>query len=297
MIKQFFIAILAASSMISSAQAFDAKSKPVNVIIPFSPGGGVDQTFRHFERWASSRGINFNPIYKPGAEGLIGMNDIAGMPKDGYHISFGTAGTVAVQRIKNPSAELELVTGIKNSVTAFVTHRDSGIKEFGDLYKIESLSMAYGAPGQKMSMEQILDLSKGKIKGKLIPYKGGGPVVQDIVGNHVQLGAVPLQIVKQHIDAGTVRLLALGNDLKEFPNTPNIYKFFPDWKRQDCFAFIMPKGSDPQAVKFWTELIKEYMNDKKVQEEFAKDFNESIPFGKDTLESIVSSAVSSLSKN
>lgn len=188
MFKQFIISLAATLALITgTAQAFDAKQRPITVVIPFAPGGGVDQTFRHFEKWANERGLTFTVIYKPGAEGLIGMNEIAGMPRDGYHISFGTAGTVAVQRIKNPTADLELITAIKNSITAFITHRDSGINSFTDLYSVKGLTMAYGAPGQKMTMEQLIEISKGRVNGKLIPYKGGGPVVQDLIGNHVQL--------------------------------------------------------------------------------------------------------------
>ena len=285
--------------VMSTASAFDAAKQSVSVVIPFAPGGGVDKTFRHFEKWATDKNLNFTPVYKPGAEGLIGMNEIAGMPKDGYHIGFGTAGTIAVQRIKNSSAELELITGIKNSITAFVTHKDSGITSIKDLEKTDNLTMAVGAPGQKMNMEQLLDLSNGKIKGKLIPYKGGGPVVQDIIGNHVKLAAVPMQIVKAHIDAGTLKLLAVGtrDRVAGFKDVPTIFEMFPAWKDNDGFAVIMPKGADPVAVKYWTELVKEYMNDKDVQRDFAKDFNESTPFGKVELEKIVDNAVKALGKN
>jgi len=297
MIKKIIMPFLMLGIM-STASAFDAAKQSVNVIIPFAPGGGVDKTFRHFEKWAANKNINFNPVYKPGAEGLIGMNEIAGMPKDGYHISFGTAGTIAVQRIKNPSAELELITGIKNSITAFVTHKDSGITSIKDLEKINNPTLAVGAPGQKMTMDQLLDLSGGKIKGKLIPYKGGGPVVQDIIGNHVNLAAVPMQIVKAHIDAGTLKLLAVGAKVRvaEFKHVPTIFEIFPTWKDNDGFAVVMPKGSDPAAVQYWTDLIREYINDKNVQRDFVKDFNESTPFGKAELEKLTINAQAALSK-
>lgn len=282
-----------------SANAFDPSTKSVSVVIPFAPGGGVDQTFRHFEKWAANKNIKLNPIYKPGAEGLIGMNEIAGMPKDGYHISFGTAGTAAIQKIKNPSAEIEIVTGIKNSITAFVAHRDSGISSINDLAKMNSVTMAVGAPGQKMTMEQLLEISKGSIKGKLIPYKGGGPVVQDIIGNHVQFAAVPMQIVKAHIDAGTLKLLAVGSrtSLKDFPSVPTIYKIYPDWKDNDGFGVFMPKGADPKAVKFWSNLLKEYMADPKVQEDFVKDYNEPFKFGSVEFEKVITNSISALSKS
>jgi len=298
MIKKFLLALATFGTLTTSAFAFDATAKPITVVIPFAPGGGVDVTFRHFEKWAADKGLKFTPMYKPGAEGLIGMNEIAGMPKDGYHISFGTAATIAIQRIKNPSAELEPITLIKNSISGFITHKDSKINSIADLYKGDlPKSLAYGAPGQKMLIEQLVELSKGKIKATLVPYKGGGPVVQDIAGNHVQFAAPPLLIAKSHIDAGTIKLLAVGsrNRLKEYPNVPTIFEIFPNWKDYDGFAVILPKGTDTDAVKFWTNILREYMNDKKVQEDFIKEYNEPNQFGKDELEKLVRNSIKALS--
>jgi tripartite-type tricarboxylate transporter receptor subunit TctC len=284
---------------ISNSHAFDPTSKPITVVIPFAPGGGVDATFRHFEKWSSEKGLKFAVLYKSGAEGLIGMNEIAGMPKDGYHIAFGTAATIAVQRIKNPSAEVEPITAIKNSISAIITHKDSGIKSIKDLYKGDKpKTLAFGAPGQKMLVEQIVNLSKEKINPIYVPYKGGAPVVQDIAGNHVQIAAPPLLITKPHIDSGTIHLLAVGSKsrLAEYPTVPAISEIFPDWKDYDGFAVILPKGVNQEAVKFWNNILKEYMNDKKVQEDFVKEFNEINQFGKAELEKLVNNATRALSR-
>jgi len=297
-LKKIILSFLLCLS-IANSYAFDPTTQTIKVVMPFSPGGGVDQAFRHFEKYAEKKGLRFIPIYKAGAEGLIGMNEIAGMPKDGYHIAFGTAATIAVQRIKNPAAELELITPIKNSISAFITHKDSGINSFGDLAKGEiPKTIAYGAPGQKMLVEQVVDLSKGRIKATFVPYKGGAPVVQDIVGNHVQFGGPPLQIAKSHIDAGTIKLLAVGSTkrLKEYPNVPTIFEIYPDWKDHDGFAVVLPSGTDSKAVQFWNNIMKEYMGDKKVQDDFTKEFNEPNNFGKEELEKLVKNAMKALSR-
>lgn len=294
-LKLFFASLF----LVSNAYAFNPQDKNITVVIPFAPGGGVDATFRHFEKWANEKGLKFSVVYKPGAEGLIGMNEISGMPKDGMHISFGTVGTIATQRLKNPSAELEPVTLIKNSISAFITNKDSGINSIGDLSKgTLPKSFAYGAPGQKMLVEQVVDLSKGKINAIFVPYKGGAPVVQDIAGNHVQFAAPPLLISKSQIDSGTIKLLAVGsrNRLKEYPNVPSIFEIYPDWKDYDGFAVILPKGTDPKAIKYWTDLLKEYMSDKKVQEDFVKEFNEPNKFGREELEKLVNNAMRALSR-
>jgi len=299
MIQKFLLGLSMMFFLSAPSQAFDAGSQPIKVVMPFAPGGGVDQTFRHFENWAAKKNIKFVAVYRPGAEGLIGMNEIAAMPKDGYHISFATAGTIAVQRLKNPQAELETVTLIKNSIMAFVTHKDSGIRSLTDLYQGNPKTLAYGAPGQLMTIQQLIELSDGKMKGStLVPYKGGAPVVQDIAGNHVQFAAVPLLITKSFVDSGTIRLLAVDSTtrLAEYPNIPTFKEIFPKWKSNDGFAVVLPKGTDTKAVEFWNSILKEYVTDQKVQADFLKDYNMSQKFGKEELEKTVSNAVDALEK-
>lgn len=298
MLFKFYLALATMFFISADVRAFDATSKTVNVVIPFTPGGGVDQTFRHFEKWAMKKNITFITFYKPGAEGLIGMNEIAVMPKDGYHIAFVTAGTIAVQRIKNPQADLETVTMIKNSISAFITHKNSGIHTVDDLYKgSDPKTLAYGAPGQMMAMQQMIARANGKLKDAiLVPYRGGAGVVQDIAGNHVQFAAPPLLISKSLIDSGTIRLLAVGSRtrLKEYPNVPTITEFFPGWQDQDGFAVVLPKDTDTTAVQFWNNLLREYLSDKTVQGDFVKEFNESNKFGKEELEKLVSNSMRAL---
>jgi tripartite-type tricarboxylate transporter receptor subunit TctC len=283
--------------LFTNAYAFDPTSKPITVVIPFTPGGGVDQTFRHFEKYAARKGLNFVALYKPGAEGLIGMNEIASLPGDGYHISFGTVGTVAVQRIKNPSAEVVPVTAIKNSVTAYVTHKNSGIMSIQDLYN-GKISAGFGAPGQKMLLEKFIELSKNKIDFILVPYKGGAMVINDLAGGHIQFGAPPMVISKSQIDAGSIRLLAVGSSrrLVDYPNVPTIASIFLDWQDVDAFTFILPKNTNPAAEKYWSQLLKEYMNDKTVQEDFVKDFSELNEFGRRPVEKLIKNAVTAMSK-
>ena len=295
--KHYIYAVFLLCCSIANATAFDPTSKPITVVIPFAPGGGVDQTFRHFEKYANKKGINFVAVYRPGAEGLIGMNEIASMPKDGYHIAFGTVGTIAVQRLRNPLAEVEPVTAIRNSVSAYVAHKNSGIGSIQDLYNRQTTA-GYGAPGQKMLLENLIAESKNKIDFLLIPYKGGAMVVNDISGGHIQFAAVPLSIAKGQIDNGAIRLLAVGSAqrLKEYPHVPTIFSVFPRWQDVDAFAFVLPKDTTSSAEQFWSLLLKEYMADKSVQADFVNEFNELNEFGKQPLSKLIANAMKSMSK-
>lgn len=269
--------------LLGSAAAFDPTAKSITVVIPYPPGGGVDRGFRDFEKWTSSKklSLQFNVIYKPGAEGLIGINEISKLPADGYHIFFGNVGNISIQRIKNPEAKIELITAISDPIIGFVVHKDSGINSLQDLTKISNIKAGVGTPAQRLSVLQLMDLSNNKIQAKLVPYKGGSPVVQDIIGNHITLAAVPLELVHRHVTSGTLKLLAVGSKTRfeTFKNVPSIYEFYPNWKGYTGKVVVMPKGISSEVNVFWSNLFKEYMNDPAVKEKIAREYNEIFEFG------------------
>ena len=274
------------------------QAKPVTVVIPFAPGGGTEQTLRHFEKFVGSKyNITFVPLFKGGAEGLLGMNELAGLPGNGYNISIATVGTVAVQRVKNPAVEVLPLSGIKASVMALITNSDSGIRSVDDLYN-KDLNLAYGAPAQKIFLEQLVERSNKKIKGELVPFKGAAPVIQHILGNHVSIGVVPLQVVQKQIDNGSIRLLAVsGNSaIKGYEYAPAMSNLFPGWKNNEGIIFVVPKDIDPKAKEFWSNVLKEYLSDKNVQADFLEEKTMIFPFGAEALTPLISNAMDSIIK-
>lgn len=280
--------------------SFEAASKTVNVIIPFAPGGGVDLTFRHLQKYASERGITLVAIYKPGADGSIAMNELSKMPKDGFTISVTTVGVLAYNELKHPGQELTAITGIRDSIGAFVTHPNSPIKSLDDLEKSlkngDNIKYGYGAPGQRMMLDQLFEMAKTSKDPIMVPYKGGGPVVNDLLGGHIDVAQVPFSIVKVHVDSGKVRLLALTRAKVDGYNVPLIESKYPKWKEFDGFAVAAPKGADAAAVKFWTDFLKGYVNDKQVQKDFASDLTIISPFGSKPVDDTVKLSKDKLSK-
>lgn len=300
MIKKLITGIVGMSVALS-AMAFDPTAKPITVVIPFAPGGGVDQTFRNFEKYADTKGIKMNSVYKPGADGLIGMTEIASAPSDGYTVSFGTAGTLAVLAIKKPDIKVTPITGIANSVTAFVVSPKTNINNFADLESAikngSSLKFGFGAPGQKMVLEQLFDLAKASKKPIMVPYKGGGPVVVDLVGGHIDVAAVPISLVKIHIDSGALRIVAVSDPAKDYPNATLITKKYPSWEDTDGFAFILPGNVDAAIVNTWSKILEQYMNDPSVREYYAKNYTQMYPFGPKTINKVTKAAVTRLTKD
>lgn len=284
------------------AFGFEPTAKPITVIIPFTPGGGVDQSFRHLQRYAEQRGIKIVASYKPGADGLIGMNDASSLPPDGFNISLTTAGAVAVHRLKNPNPDLSIVSGIRNSVFAIVVNPNKGITSIKDLEtkirKGDDIKFGQGAPAQKLSVEQLIEFMNPKSKPVVAAYKGAGPVIQDLLGGHIDVASVPLSTVSTHIDAGKLKLLAVSVDSKidSYPDVPSISKFYPKWENYEGYCLVVPKNTSPDAILFWENFLKDYLADPQVQKDFVKDFTEVSPFGTHKVESTVKSSMKKLSK-
>ena len=294
------IAAIAAAFTINTAHAFDAYSKPVTVVIPFAPGGGVDQTFRNLQKYAASKGIILNPMYKPGAEGVIATRELINMPEDGFHLSVTTAGVIANYRITNPETDVVPITAIRDSIMVFVTHPTSNINTFDELEKYvkegKNVSFGYGAPGQKMVLDQFFSFVKPSTAPLLVPYKGGAPVVADLAGGHIDVAAVPLSIVKSHIDSGKLKLLAVGAKTKidGLSDVTLVKAKYPKWQDPDAFAIVVEKGTDPAAIKFWSEFMKDYMNDTAIRKEFTAEYTVPAEFGLKAIEKMIELSIKNI---
>ena len=282
-----------------TAHAFDATTKPINITIPFAAGGGMDQTFRHMQKYSEHRGINLVPNYKPGAEGLIGMNDITGLPTDGYSLGICTAGTVALQRVKNPSADTVIISGIRTSVFGIAVNANSNIYNIKDLenkMRTGRITFGQGAATQKILLEQLIEFSKPKSDVVIAAYKGGGPAIQDLLGGHIDLVAVPLTALAVHVDSGKLRLIALTSKgrLEAYPEVPSIFASYPKWQNYDGSCLIAPKDINPEALKFWSSFMKDYVNDVQVRKDLAKEFTEVSAFGTQQLELTIKASMQKL---
>lgn len=284
-----------------SANAFDPKTKPVQVIMPFAPGGGVDQTFRHLQKYAAAKNITLVGIYKPGGEGIVSVNELNSLPKDGYYISVTTAAVIAHNRINNSVSDVVPVTGIRDTVMSLVSSTKSNLVTIDALELSikngDKISLGYGAPAQKLFLDQFVEFTKTKHEPLMVPYKGGGPVVNDLVAGHIDVAVVPYSIAKSHITAGKLNVLAIGS--KEKPQgitTISIDQRYPTWQHYDGFALVVAAGTKSEAVKWWADFMKEYLTDPQVRSEFSAEGTFASEFGTATLEKTVRASISRLQR-
>ena len=150
-----------------------------------------------------------------------------------------------------------------------------------------------------MFLEQLFEVTGAKPGAAMVPYKGGGPVVNDLLGGHIDVAAVPLSIVKAHVDAGKVKLLALASraPFEGYTTVPLLKNKYPKWEEFDGFAVVVKNNTDKDAVTWWSTFLKEYANDESVRREFAKEYTVPIEFGTNQLEQTIKSSIKRLQKN
>lgn len=286
MIKKLLILTLLT---VNSVFAFDAKEKPVTVVIPFAPGGGVESTFRNMQRFAHSRGIELIPRYKPGAEGTIGIKDLIDSPNDGRTVSITTAGSLGFHQSQTMQNNPNILTGLVGGNSVFVTSINSNITSLSDFERLilrgDRVNIGVAHAGQRMAFDQLFDIINAKKRPEYIPYKGAGQAVQDLAGGHIDILFVPITVVRPLVDSGKATVIATSKI--KLPIAPRISSIHKQWKDIELHVFLVPEGTDPNAVQFWNSFLKDYLSSKEVSAEFEKTFAFTVPFSKSYAEEIV----------
>lgn len=209
-------------------------SKPIRIIVPFPPGGGVDFIGRIVGKGLSERlGQQVVIDNRPGANAIVGLELLKAAAPDGYTIAAASAGPLAVNPFlyaKLPHDTLRDFTYIANMVNfplLLVAHPSlpvKNVKELIALARARPNEIAYSSPGVGNTghLAGALFESMAHIKTIHIPYKGTAPAVLAVLSGEAQLTWSSIPTILPHVRAGRVRALGVGNaarmpSLPEFP--------------------------------------------------------------------------------
>lgn len=253
-------AVLGAFPFGAPAQAWPAK--PVKIIAVFPPGGSVDQVARVFAAQLTQQtGQQFIVENKVGASGSIGAHAVATAPPDGY-----TFGLVFDTHAVNPSLlpnmpfdtlrDLSSVMLVGTSPMAIVAHVSQPYKDFRDVLAAarRKEAVAIGSVGTgslgHLAMAQIGGLQKVEITH--VPYKGGGPLMTDALGNQVPLAIGTVFLVNPHVKAGKLKALAVTSE-KPSPQLPGVASVaeqgVPGFAALAWWGVIAPPKTPPEIVR------------------------------------------------
>jgi tripartite-type tricarboxylate transporter receptor subunit TctC len=245
--------------------------KPVKIIAVFPPGGSVDQVSRILGAKLSKQlGQQFIVENKGGASGSIGAAAIASSPPDGH-----TFGIVFDTHAVNPSIipkmpfdtqkDLASVMLLSTAAMAIVAHESQPYKDFRDLLaaaKVKPRGVAYGSIGAgslgHLAMTQIGNILN--IEFNHIPYRGGGPLMNDAVSGQVPTAIGTVFLTNPHVQSGRVRALGVTS-AKPTPQMPGVKPIadqgVPNFSALAWWGVIAPAKTPPPLInRIYDELNK-----------------------------------------
>ena len=215
--------VLLISILLSTAAAAqDWPSRPLRIIVPFSPGGVADNSARVVaEPLAQRLGQQVLVENRPGASGNIGTQQVATSAPDGYTLLLGFDGTMVINphvfaRIPfDTLKDFAPVTKLGDATLILVAHTPSvparNLAEFIAMAKSMSRSWPYGTSGTGGTPHLAGEMLKQRTGVQLehIPYKGGGQAVTDVVGGQIPLVFTAIATAQQYVRAGRLTGLAV----------------------------------------------------------------------------------------
>lgn len=256
------LAVFAAALFSTVVCAQDYPSRPVHLIVPYTPGTGADILARLLgpklgERWNAAV-ITEN---KPGATGNIGTEYVAKSAPDGHTLllvatSFGTTPALKASLPFDPVKSFAPVALVATSGLVVVIHPQlpaKSMKEFIELAKRQPGKMHYSSPGnggpQHLAME-LLKLETG-IDVVHVPYKGAAGALQDVVGGHVQAMISAVQTAHVNVQSGKLRALAIMSAERSpaYPDVPTMKEQgLPDLEVETWYGAFAPAGTPPAVI-------------------------------------------------
>ncbi len=247
------VALMAmAASLAAAAQAYP--SKPVRIIVPFPPGGTTDQVARIVQaRFSEYLGQQILIENKGGAGGSIGASEAAKSAPDGYTLLM-VFDTHAVNHhlykqapdIFKALEHISLMTTSPSMLVAGTAFVPSSLKDVIAAAKAAPDAVTYGSVGAGSSnhLGALLLQQAGGVKMVHVPYKGGGPLVQALLGNQVNISFVSSPLILPHVRGGKVKGLAVGGRqrLAQLPDLPAIAETYPGLELLSWFGLLGPVG-------------------------------------------------------
>ncbi|MDM0040825.1 tripartite tricarboxylate transporter substrate binding protein [Variovorax sp. J22G21] len=241
-----------------AAFAEDYPTKPVELVVPASAGGGTDALARGFAELAKKhlpQPLIVND--KPGASGVVGMSDVLNNKPDGYKVSVVIAELVILPHLnlaKFTYADFRPIARLNADPSAITVKADAPwntIEEFLAAAKAKPGEMKVGNSGNgsiwHLAAAGLED--KTGVKFNHVPYQGAAPGVVALLGGHIDAVAVSPGEVATHVQAGKLKMLAVMADqrLKAFDKVPTLKERKIDLSIGTWRGLAVPKAT-PTAV-------------------------------------------------
>jgi tripartite-type tricarboxylate transporter receptor subunit TctC len=271
--------------MISVTKVYAAyPEKTISLVSPFQPGGASDVLARVIVKPLSDAlGQTVIIENKPGAGGNIGINYVGRSKPDGYTLLITTSVLVINPSLyKNagfdPFKDFSPVSDCGASPNVILTKANSGINSLGEMVTLaknqpDVLNYAHAGVGVSPHLGMELFKSRAKINIAPIPYPGGGPAIQAVLGGSTQIGSINILGLMPHIKSGALIPLAQTGSERaaEMPNVPTLTELgYPNTEAETFVAILAPAGTPAAIIERLSKEINLILQNAEVSDRLKK---------------------------
>ena len=259
--RALLAAALALGAGAGMAQTVPAAQGPIRLVVPFTPGTGIDLIARQVgPKLAERLGRPVIVDNKPGASGNLGTQEVVRAAPDGSTLLV-TVNTLVMNPALypklgfDPVRELEPVTLTSWGQLLLVASGKSGITTAQELVqraKARPGALNYGSPGAGTPHHLAMELVKNQagVEVTHVPYRGTGPALTDLIGGQIDVMFLPIHVALQHVKAGTLKALAISSDKPNalLPSVPPLRQLnLGELDVEMWYGILAPKGT-PKAM-------------------------------------------------
>jgi tripartite-type tricarboxylate transporter receptor subunit TctC len=273
-------------SAIPAASAQNYPVRPITLIVPFPPGGGVDAVGRIVaDKLATALGQPVVIENRAGAAGAIGTRIAVKAAPDGYTLAMANTGTMAINPnlYANPGYEprkdITPIGLISTTPIVMMAHPSFGGRTLSDVIAIArrdpgKLNIGTALPGTSANLAAEFLRSLVAIDFTIVTYKGTGPLTTDILGGHVQLALNTPAPAMPHLKAGTLRGIAVLAEKRSslLPDVPTAAESgLPHFLAALNYGLVAPAGTPRPIVERLNRELRALLESADVRARIAAD--------------------------
>ncbi len=277
--KPLLKSVVALAACIPLLAAAAWPDKPIRMVVPYAPGGGADSTARIVAQQMSiTLGQQIIIDNKPGAGGVIGADNVAKAPADGYTVLYdASAFSVNPSLRKLPfdaAKDFIPVSLVATAPQILVVPANAPYKNVSELLDFArknpgklTFASAGGGTGSHLAGEALNE--QAKVNLLHVPYKGGAPALIDVMSQQVSIYFGNVASTLNYVKSGKLRALAVSSAKRvpSLPDTPTLAESgLPGYNVVEWNGVFLPKGTPPEIVQKLGKAVQSAVNDPKVNE-------------------------------
>ena len=273
-------ALLAAAPLTAAADGAYPQ-RPVEIVVPYAAGGGADVMARAFSA-ASTKHFpqSFVVVNKPGAAGVIGWTDVINARPDGYKLALTTVEVTFLNYLglaKFGWDELVPIAKLNGDPAVLVVRADAPfttLEQFLEASKKPGANTRIGNAGQgsmwHLSAVALADKAGANLNH--IPFAGGNPALQSLLGGHIEAVIASAPEVATHVSSGKLRALGVmsARRIKGFENVPTMKERNYDLVLGTWRGLAVPKGTPPEVINALKTVVAKTMQEPSLRETMEK---------------------------